>query len=72
MGFLVRQLYIRQALQDVMDQPGLDKAISADIATPTSGPEPNPFAIQAVTSKLHNITFSPLYTLLPESWYFTK
>jgi peptide/nickel transport system substrate-binding protein len=35
-------------------------------------PEPNPFAIQAVTSKLHGVTFSPLFTLLPEYWYFTK
>jgi len=35
-------------------------------------PEPNPFAIQAVASKLHNVTFSPMFTLLPEYWYFTK
>ncbi|MGH3405019.1 MAG: ABC transporter substrate-binding protein [Streptosporangiaceae bacterium] len=35
-------------------------------------PEPNPFGIQAVTSKLHGVTFSPLFTLLPEYWYFTK
>jgi hypothetical protein len=35
-------------------------------------PEPEPFAVQAVTSKLKNVTFSPLFTLLPEYWYFTK
>jgi peptide/nickel transport system substrate-binding protein len=35
-------------------------------------PEPNPFQIQAVTSKLHDVTFSPLFTMLPEYWYFTK
>jgi peptide/nickel transport system substrate-binding protein len=35
-------------------------------------PEPQPFAIQAVTSKLKNVTFSPMFTLLPEYWYFTK
>jgi peptide/nickel transport system substrate-binding protein len=35
-------------------------------------PEPNPFLIQAVASKLHDVTFSPMYTLLPEYWYFTK
>ena len=35
-------------------------------------PEPQPFAIQAVTSSLHGVTFSPLWTLLPEYWYFTK
>jgi peptide/nickel transport system substrate-binding protein len=35
-------------------------------------PEPQPYAIQAITSKLHGVTFSPLWTLLPEYWYFTK
>jgi peptide/nickel transport system substrate-binding protein len=35
-------------------------------------PQPNPFQIQAVTTKLHNVTFSPMFTLLPEYWYFTK
>jgi peptide/nickel transport system substrate-binding protein len=33
---------------------------------------PSPYAIQAVNSKLKNVTFSTLYTLLPEYWYFTK
>ena len=37
-GFLVRQLYIRQALQSVVDQPGIAKAIWRGYATPTSGP----------------------------------
>ena len=35
-------------------------------------PEPEPFQVQAVTSKLHNITFSPMFTMLPEYWYFTR
>ncbi|MGC1288415.1 MAG: ABC transporter substrate-binding protein [Streptosporangiaceae bacterium] len=35
-------------------------------------PNPNPFQIQAVSSKLHNFAFSPMFTLLPEYWYFTK
>jgi peptide/nickel transport system substrate-binding protein len=35
-------------------------------------PEPNPYQIQAVTSKLHGVTFSPMFTMLPEYWYFTK
>jgi peptide/nickel transport system substrate-binding protein len=35
-------------------------------------PNPNPFQIQAVTSKLHGVAFSPMFTLLPEYWYFTK
>jgi peptide/nickel transport system substrate-binding protein len=39
-GFLVRQLYIRQALQYAMDQPGIDKAIWRGYAVPTSGAIP--------------------------------
>jgi peptide/nickel transport system substrate-binding protein len=39
-GFMVRQLYIRQALQYIVDQPGIDKAIFRGYATPTSGPAP--------------------------------
>jgi peptide/nickel transport system substrate-binding protein len=35
-------------------------------------PSPNPYQISAVTSKLHGVTYSPLFTLLPEYWYFTK
>jgi peptide/nickel transport system substrate-binding protein len=35
-------------------------------------PNPNPYLIQAVTSKLKGVTFSPMFTLLPEYWYFTK
>jgi peptide/nickel transport system substrate-binding protein len=35
-------------------------------------PNPEPFRIKAVSSKLHNITFNPLFTLLPEYWYFTS
>jgi len=40
-GFMVRQLYIRQALQEVMDQPGIIKAIWRGYAIPGSGPAPN-------------------------------
>jgi peptide/nickel transport system substrate-binding protein len=40
-GFLVRQLYIRQALQEVFDQPGIIKAIWRGYAVPGSGPAPN-------------------------------
>jgi peptide/nickel transport system substrate-binding protein len=47
-GFMVRQLYIRQAMQSVIDQPGISKAIWRGYATPTSGPAPttvsNPYA----------------------------
>jgi len=40
-GFMVRQLYMRQALQMVFDQPGIDKAIYRGYAVPNSGPAPN-------------------------------
>jgi peptide/nickel transport system substrate-binding protein len=40
-GFMVHQLYMRQALQMVMDQPGIDKNIYRGYAVPTSGPAPN-------------------------------
>jgi peptide/nickel transport system substrate-binding protein len=33
---------------------------------------PANYIVQAVSTKLHNVTFNPLYTLLPEYWYFTK
>jgi hypothetical protein len=29
-------------------------------------------AIDAVSSDLHNVTFNPFWTLLPEYWYFGK
>ncbi|HEY2549131.1 MAG TPA: ABC transporter substrate-binding protein [Streptosporangiaceae bacterium] len=35
-------------------------------------PEPNPFLVQAVSSKLGNVTFSPLATMVPEYWHFTR
>ncbi len=33
---------------------------------------PNAYGVQAVTSKLANVTFNPLADFLPEYWYFTK
>jgi len=33
---------------------------------------PNPYTVQAYSSKLHNVTFNSLNTFLPEYWYFTK
>jgi peptide/nickel transport system substrate-binding protein len=33
---------------------------------------PNPYYVMATSSKLQNVAFNPLYTLLPEYWYFTK
>src|SRR3984885_3657834 len=35
-------------------------------------PEPEPYAVQAVSSTLKNVTFSPLFTMFPEYWHFTK
>ena len=39
-GYVLRQLYVRQALEYVMDQPGIDKAIYGGYAVPTPGPIP--------------------------------
>jgi len=33
---------------------------------------PNAYAVQAVSSKLANVAFNPLFTWLPEYWNFTK
>jgi peptide/nickel transport system substrate-binding protein len=33
---------------------------------------PNTYVVQAVSSKLANVTFNPLFTFLPEYWGFTK
>ena len=33
---------------------------------------PNAYAVQAVSSKLANVAFNPLFTQLPEYWTFTK
>jgi peptide/nickel transport system substrate-binding protein len=33
---------------------------------------PTNYAIEAVNSKLKNVAFNPVGTLLPEYWYFTK
>jgi peptide/nickel transport system substrate-binding protein len=35
-------------------------------------PNPEPYRIMAVSNKLHNVTFNPLFTMLPEYWYFTR
>jgi peptide/nickel transport system substrate-binding protein len=35
-------------------------------------PNPEPYEIIAVSTKLHNVEYSPMFTLLPEYWYFTK
>jgi peptide/nickel transport system substrate-binding protein len=40
-GWMVRQLYMRQALQEVFDQVGIDKAIYRGYSVPTSGPAPS-------------------------------
>ena len=40
-GWMVRQLYMRQALQEVFDQPGIGKAIYRGYAIPGSGPVPS-------------------------------
>jgi len=39
-GWMVRQLYIRQALQEVFDQPGIIKSVWRGYAVPGAGPAP--------------------------------
>ena len=34
--------------------------------------QPSNYGIQAVSSKLHNVTFNPDYAFTPEYWYLTK
>jgi len=33
---------------------------------------PQPYYVQAQKSNLHGVTYNPLFTFLPEYWYFTK
>jgi peptide/nickel transport system substrate-binding protein len=33
---------------------------------------PNNYSVQAVSSKVHNVTFNPDFTFTPEYWYLTK
>jgi peptide/nickel transport system substrate-binding protein len=49
-GFMVRQLYMRQALQYIVDQKGISKAIYRGYATPTSGPVPTTLSNQYIPS----------------------
>jgi peptide/nickel transport system substrate-binding protein len=35
-------------------------------------PIPNPYEIIAATTKLHNVAYNAMFTLLPEYWYFSK
>jgi peptide/nickel transport system substrate-binding protein len=39
-GALFKQLYLRQAMQELIDQPTISKAIWSDTAAPTCGPVP--------------------------------
>jgi hypothetical protein len=33
---------------------------------------PNNYRVYGVNAKLQGVTFNPLYTFLPEYWYWTK
>jgi hypothetical protein len=35
-------------------------------------PVPNPYEIIAANTKLHDVVYNAMFTLLPEYWYFTK
>jgi peptide/nickel transport system substrate-binding protein len=53
-GPAFKQLYVRQALQDVVDQPGIDKAVYRGYAYPTSGGVPTQPMSQWVPSVQNN------------------
>jgi peptide/nickel transport system substrate-binding protein len=53
-GPAFKQLYVRQALQDVVDQPGIDKAVYRGYAYPTSGGVPTQPVSQWVPSVQNN------------------
>jgi peptide/nickel transport system substrate-binding protein len=50
MGAVFKQLYIRQAMQDTVDQVGIDNAIYRGYAYPTSGPVPSQPSSQWIPS----------------------
>jgi peptide/nickel transport system substrate-binding protein len=54
MGAVFKQLYIREALQETVDQNGIDEAIWRGYAYPTSGPIPNQPPSQWIPAVQHN------------------
>ena len=71
--------YSDPKMDQLINATHTDSAMSTFVNYATYGAQqlpfiwaPNPYAIQAVSSNLHGVTFNALYTLLPEYWYFTK
>jgi peptide/nickel transport system substrate-binding protein len=71
--------YSDPKMDQLINATHTDSAMSTFVNYATYGAQqlpfiwaPNPYAIQAVSSSLHGVTFNALYTLLPEYWYFTK
>jgi peptide/nickel transport system substrate-binding protein len=75
-GPLFKQLYIRQALQDAIDQPGLDLHVFDNTAYPTYGPvpikPPSPFLSPVEKSNPYPFDLSKAKTLLVQhGWTVT-
>ncbi|HEY5356340.1 MAG TPA: ABC transporter substrate-binding protein [Streptosporangiaceae bacterium] len=71
--------YSDPTMDNLINETHTSSATSAFVNYATYGAKqlpfiwaPNPYGVEAVSSKLHAVTFNALYTLLPEYWYFTK
>lgn len=67
-GYVFRQLYFRQALQYLVDQPGIIKAVDHGYGVPTYGPVPvyptNPFTSNTEKSNPYAYSLSKAKSLL--------
>jgi peptide/nickel transport system substrate-binding protein len=71
--------YSDSTIDNLISQTHTSSAMSAFDQYATYGAQqlpsiwnPDEYTVQAVSSNLHDVTFGPLFTLLPEYWYFTK
>lgn len=75
-GPILKQLYIRQALQHLVDQPSWIKSLNGGIAAPTYGPvpiqPPNPFADSFERTNPYPFSIATAKTLLTDhGWKVT-
>jgi peptide/nickel transport system substrate-binding protein len=67
-GYIIRQLYFRQALQDGVDQTGIIRAVDKGYGVPTYGPVPvypkNSFASAQETKNMYPYSISAAKALL--------
>jgi peptide/nickel transport system substrate-binding protein len=75
-GPIFKQLYIRQALEDLQDQNGWDKAYWANVAAPQYGPIPevptNPFIDTFAKTNPYPFSVSAATTLLKDHGWTVK